>query len=32
MDTPVAVASYSQAVLVLEQGNARVQAFDHSGN
>lgn len=32
MDTPVAVASYSQAVLVLEQGNARVQAFTHSGD
>jgi hypothetical protein len=32
LDTPVAVAGFRGAVLVLEQGNARVQAFDPSGN
>lgn len=32
LDTPVAVASYDTNVLVLEQGNLRVQAFDQDGN
>ena len=32
LDTPVAVATYGGAVLVLEQGNARVQALDANGN
>ncbi|MEO7335307.1 MAG: hypothetical protein ABIV63_01900, partial [Caldimonas sp.] len=32
LDTPVAVAAFGGAVLVLEQGNARVQALDPNGN
>jgi hypothetical protein len=32
LDTPVATASYGNVVLVLEQGNKRVQAFDTDGN
>jgi len=31
-DTPVAVAVHKGVVLVLEQGNSRVQAFDVAGN
>lgn len=31
LDTPVAVCAYGDRVLVLEQGNLRVQAFDHDG-
>jgi hypothetical protein len=31
LDTPVAVAAYNDKVLVLEQGNKRVQAFDPDG-
>ena len=32
LNTPVAVAGFRGAVLVLEQGNARIQALDTSGN
>ncbi len=32
LDTPVAVATWGGAVLILEQGNRRVQAFDAIGN
>jgi hypothetical protein len=32
LDTPVAVCSHDGALLVLEQGNQRVQAFDPDGN
>ncbi|MEO7338881.1 MAG: hypothetical protein ABIV63_20095, partial [Caldimonas sp.] len=32
LDTPIAVATARGTILVLEQGNTRVQAFDTSGN
>jgi hypothetical protein len=32
LDTPVAVAAFNDKVLVLEQGNKRVQAFDQDGS
>lgn len=32
LDTPVAVSSFGNTVLILEQGNNRVQAFDTDGN